>query len=55
MLDVQLPQVKTAVQDYASTRGVSVQVATDFLAAEFLAEAISNGFVASRQGLDQVS
>ena len=29
LLDVQLPQVKTAVQDYASTRGVSVQVATN--------------------------
>jgi hypothetical protein len=41
MHDVQqLPQVKTAVQDYASRRGVSVQVATDYLAAEFLAEAI---------------
>ena len=36
----QLPQVKTAVQDYASRRGVSVQVATDYLAAEFMAEAI---------------
>ena len=36
----QLPQVKMAVQDYASRRGVSVQVATDYLAAEFMAEAI---------------
>ena len=35
MHDVQLPQVKTALQDYASTRGVSFQVATDYLAAEF--------------------
>ena len=42
MLDVQLLHVKTAVQDIcASTRGVSVhEVATDYLAAEFLAEAI---------------
>ena len=40
MHDVQLPQVKAAVEDYALRMGTSVQAATDYFAAEFMAEAV---------------